>query len=444
VPSKAWFFDGTPRFSPDGKTIYYRTQTIPHYESDRFRLAALDRATGATKTLTESFDDWIDDFEVSHDGKRLYFTADVKGRTPLHELDLASGRIRALTATGLLDGFVVSRDGRFAVVARRRIDRAGELFRLDFAAKGDAKETRDTQLTTVNSALEAEVDFRPAEEVFIPGADGVPVQTWIVKPHGFDPAKKYPLILNVHGGPQSQWADAFRGDWQVYPGSGYIVAFPNPHGSTGFGQAYTAEISGDWSGKVMEDVRAVTNWLKKQPYVDADRMGAMGWSWGGYAMMWLEGHNDLGFKAIASMMGTYDLRAMYSSTEELWFPAWDLKGTPWENPKKYAEWSPSSYVENFRTPCLVITGEKDFRLPYTQSLEFFNDLQRMKVPSRLIVWENAGHWPSWFEMALYYDAHLDWFHRYLGGGAAPWDPVKMVEGRAWDDEKDATAKEAKK
>jgi dipeptidyl aminopeptidase/acylaminoacyl peptidase len=425
-------FDGSARFSPDGKTIYYRTQTIPHYESDRFRLAAMDRATGATRTLTEGFDNWVTDFAVGKDGKRLFFTADVKGRTPLHELDLATGTIRTLSAKGYLDAFEISRDGRLAIVARRQIAHPSELYRLDFDPKGEARETR---LTTHNEALEREVDIRDAEEVTLPGAGGEPVQMWIVKPHGFEQGKKYPLILNVHGGPQSQWADSFRGDWQVYPGAGYVVAFPNPHGSTGFGQAYTAAISGDWNGKVMEDVRAVTNWLKKQPYVDAEKMGAMGWSWGGYAMMWLEGHNDLGFKALASMMGAYDLRAKFSSTEELWFPAWDLKGAPWENPQKYAEWSPSNYVVNFKTPCLVITGEKDYRIPYTQSLEFFNDLQRMKVPSRLVVWENAGHWPSWIEMSLYYAAHLDWFHRYLGGGPSPWDPVKMAEGRAWDEEK---------
>jgi dipeptidyl aminopeptidase/acylaminoacyl peptidase len=253
------------------------------------------------------------------------------------------------------------------------------------------------------------------------------VQVFIVKPHGFDPSRKYPLILNVHGGPESQWADSFRGDWQVYPGAGYVVAFPNPHGSTGFGQEYTEAISGDYSGAVMEDIAKVTEALSRLDYVDASRMGAMGWSWGGYAMMWLEGHPNP-FKALAAMMGLYDLRAMHSATEELWFPAWDFKGTPWENPATYKRDSPSEFVKSFKTPCLVITGEKDFRVPYTQSLEFFTDLQKMKVPSRLIVFEKAGHWPSWNEMALYYDAHLDWFHRYLGGGDAPWNPVDLAGG----------------
>ena len=256
------------------------------------------------------------------------------------------------------------------------------------------------------------------------------MQVFIVKPHGFDPAKKYPLILNVHGGPQAPWTDSFRGDWQVYPGAGYVVAFPNPHGSFGFGEAYTAAISRDWNGKVMEDISKVTDALAALPYVDASRMGVMGWSWGGYAVMWLEGHSTR-YKAMAAMMGVYDLRSMYSATEELWFPEWDLGGPPWDNREHYRAASPSEAVEGFRTPCLVITGQKDYRVPYTQSLMFFTDLQKRGVPSRLIVLDNAGHWPAWYEMALYYTAHLDWFARYLGGGPASWDPRALVEGGAF-------------
>jgi dipeptidyl aminopeptidase/acylaminoacyl peptidase len=205
------------------------------------------------------------------------------------------------------------------------------------------------------------------------------------------------------------------------------VAFPNPHGSTGFGEGYTAAISGDWDGKVMEDIAKVTDAVAALPYVDADRLGLMGWSWGGYAVMWLEGHSTR-FKAMASMMGVYDLRSMFSSTEELWFPQWDLSGAPWESPAFYQRVSPSSYVTGFKTPCLVITGEKDYRVPYSQSLMFFTDLQKRGVPSRLLVFENAGHWPAWHEMALYYAAHLDWFHRYLGGGESPFDPRELARG----------------
>jgi dipeptidyl aminopeptidase/acylaminoacyl peptidase len=418
-------FDGSPRYSPDGRFLAFLRQMTPRYEADRFRIILRDRTTGAERDLTAGFDDTLRDFEFSKDGARIFFTADVKGRTPLYEIVLVTGAIRAVSSNGTLDAWALASDGTFAVAARRRIGSPLELYRLSLEKGTDETGQR---LTTHNAALEQEVDFRPGEEMTVAGAAGKPVQVWIVKPHGFDPAKKYPLILNIHGGPQQQWADSYRGDWQVYPGAGYVVAFPNPHGSTGFGQAYTSAISGDWNGRVMTDIEKVADALEQLPYIDRDRIGAMGWSWGGYATMWLEGHTTR-FKALAAMMGVYDLRAMYSSTEEIWFPEWDLKGAPWENFVLYRAQSPSEFVKAFKTPCLVITGEKDFRVPYTQSLEFFTDLQRRGVPSRLIVFEKAGHWPSAFEMGLYYAAHLDWFHRFLGGAASPWKPEDLVSGR---------------
>jgi dipeptidyl aminopeptidase/acylaminoacyl peptidase len=421
-------FDGTPRYSPDGRTIGYTMQRVPRYESDRIVLALHDRAAGTSRVVTEGLDAWVRLVRFAPDGKRVFFTADVKGRTPLHALDLATGKIDVVSDVGHVDAFEVSKDGTWAAVARRRMHLPIELYRV---ALGEPAGKEDA-LTSQNQALLEEVDFRPMEEVFVDGAGGR-VQVLLVKPHGFDPAKKYPAIVNVHGGPQMQWEDSFRGDAQVYPGAGYVVAFPNPHGSTGWGQDYTAEISGDWDGKVVQDVMAVTDWLAAQPWVDRDRMGAMGWSWGGYAMMWLAGHTDR-FTALASMMGVYDLRAMYSSTEELWFPEWDLKGTPWQNPEGYRRQSPSSYVTQFKTPTLVVTGEKDFRVPYSQSLAFFTDLQKMGVPSRLVVFEDSGHWPDWYDMVLYYAAHLDWFHQYLGGGASPWDPKALVRNAVFGQE----------
>jgi dipeptidyl aminopeptidase/acylaminoacyl peptidase len=418
-------FDGSPRYSPDGRTIAYTQQRVPGYESDRIVLALYDRAAGTSRVLTESLDAWVRAFRFTPDGKRILFTADVKGRTPIHALDLATGGISVVSNVGQVDAFEISRDGTWAAVARRRMHLPAEIYRVAVSGPLTGAESA---ITTQNQALLEDVDFRPMEEVSVDSPAGKRIQVLLVKPHGFDPGKKYPVIVNVHGGPQMQWADAFRGDAQVYPGAGYIVAFPNPHGSTGWGQDFTAAISGDWDGKVMQDVLAVTDWLAAQPWVDRDRMGAMGWSWGGYAMMWLQGHTDR-FKALASMMGVYDLRAMYSSTEELWFPEWDLKGTPWQNSEGYRRQSPSSYVTRFKTPTLVITGEKDFRVPYTQSLAFFTDLQKMGVPSRLVVFENSGHWPGWYDMVLYYAAHLDWFHTYLGGEPSPWDP-KALAGNA--------------
>ena len=257
------------------------------------------------------------------------------------------------------------------------------------------------------------------------------IQVFLVKPHDFDPKKKYPLILNVHGGPQSPWRDRYRGDWQVYPGKGYLVAFPNPTGSAGFGQDFVDAIACDWGGRVYRDLMRVTDELEKLPYVDSERVGAMGWSYGGYMMMWFAGHTDR-FEAIASMMGVYDLRSMWGATEELFFVEKDLCGTPWTS-DHYERWSPSAYAENFKTPTLVITGEQDYRVPYTQSLHFFTDLQVQDVPSRLVVYPNSGHWPGWYEMAFYYLVHLDWFHRYLGGDAAPWEPLDLLRNQVFNE-----------
>jgi len=287
-----------------------------------------------------------------------------------------------------------------------------------------------TQLTTFNLGLENRVDIRPADTMWVAGADGIKVEVFIVKPHNFDPSKKYPLIMNVHGGPQSQWMNSFRGDWQVYPGAGYVLAYPNPHGSTGYGQEYTREISGDWGGKPFEDLMKVTDALSKLSYVDSTRMGAMGWSYGGYMMNWFQAKTKR-FKCLASMMGLYDLRSMWGVTEELWFPNFDLKGQPW-NSELYKKFSPSEYVKDFATPTLIITGQLDFRVSYTQSLQYFSTLQTLGIPSRLIILKNDGHWPSTVKsMPLYYNAHLDWFHTYLGGDPAPYDVDKMVKNKAF-------------
>jgi dipeptidyl aminopeptidase/acylaminoacyl peptidase len=419
-------YDGDPAYSPDGRYIAYRTQLIPTYESDLFRIALYDRKTGERRTLTEAFDNWVDDIKWAPDSRSIYFTADVKGHVPLYSIDIETMKITPVIDVKTIDDFDISPDGKDIVLTRRSVGEPREVWRCTSQGKNLKR------LTTFNKSVEDEVDIRPAEELwFWSPASGKKIQTFVVKPHGFDPTKKYPLILNVHGGPQSQWGDAYRGDWQVYPGAGYVVAFPNPTGSTGFGQEFTAAISKDWGGRVYDDIMAVTDSLEKLPYVDKDRIGAMGWSYGGYMMMWLEGHTQR-FKAIAAMMGVYDLTAMYGATEELWFPQWDLAGVPWESPL-YTKLSPNMFVKSFKTPCLVITGEQDFRVPYTQSLEFFTDLQKMGVPSRLIVFSNDGHWPSGVKsMPLYYNAHLDWFHKYLGGDPAPYDMVKMVRNQEFE------------
>ncbi len=420
-------YDGDVQYSPNGRYIAYRTQRIPGYEADRFRLAVYDRQKGQSIVLTESFDNNVAGFIWSPDSKSIFFVAEEQGHSPVYKLSVPDGRLKRIANINALAGVQIAPDGKWLAFTDRRVDRPLELYR----ARSNGKDVK--QLTFVNQAIVDSVDIRPAEQIWVEGAAGRKIHVFIVKPHDFDPGKKYPLIVNVHGGPQMQWSDAFRGDWQVYPGAGYVVAFPNPHGSTGYGQEFTAAISKDWGGKVIEDVFKVTQYLATLNYIDADRIGAMGWSWGGYAMNWLQGHNDEGlFKCFVSMMGVYDLRSMYGATEELWFPEWDLGGTPW-NSNIYKTMSPSNYVLHFKTPMLVITGELDYRVPYTQSLQLFTDLQKMNVPSRLIVFKNDGHWPNYVKsMPFYYNAHLDWFHRYLGGGKAPWDMKAMWRNQVFD------------
>jgi dipeptidyl aminopeptidase/acylaminoacyl peptidase len=419
----AW--DGWPVYSPDGKYIGYRMQKIPGYESDLFRLAVYNRETGKTMQLTNSknFDNWVDDFKWSADSKSIYFTGEVEAYEPVFKVNLNSDKITQVSGPRAIYGFDIDHKGNLYYLASS-IQKPGEIYKMNMA------DHQESELTAFNKKLEETVDIRPGKKMWVMGADGKKVEYFVVTPHNFDPNKKYPMIINVHGGPQMQWMDSFRGDWQVYPGAGYVVAFPNPHGSTGYGQAYTAEISGDWGGANFEDDMKVTDALAKLPYVDSTRMGAMGWSFGGYMMDWFQGHTKR-FKCLAAMMGVYDLRSMWGGTEELWFPNHELKGQPW-NSKQYEQFSPSYYAKNFSTPTLVLTGQKDFRVPYTQSIQYFTTLQTLGVPSRLIIFKNDGHWPNMVKsMPLYYDAHLDWFHKYLGGAPAPYDVHKMAENQAY-------------
>ena len=470
--NKGW--DSEPLYSPDGKSIAYISQATPAYESDLKRLAVYDREKRTTRYLTDRkvFDNWIDDLRWTSDSKSIVFEAEVHGRTPLYRIALDSGKPEEMLVAGFIAGFELLPDAKAAVLTHRSIGVPSDVFvallgntekdpatwkQVDSAAEsagaskkmggfvrtsfrysnsGDALDWPGRRITMFNKAVEDEVDIRQPDEMWFQGDGNYKVHCFLVKPHDFKPERTYPLILNVHGGPQSQWADSFRGDWQVYPGKGYVVAFCNPTGSTGYGQDLTDGIAGDWGGRVYRDLMKVADELEKLPYVDKRRIGLMGWSYGGYMTMWMQGHTDR-FKCIASMMGVYDLEAEYGSTEELWFPEHDFKGTPWTS-DDYTKWSPCKFVKNFKTPALVITGEKDYRVPYTQSLEYYTGLKKMGVPARLIVYPNAGHWPSWYEMALYYDAHLEFFHQYLGGEPAPWKVEDFANNLAFE------KKEAKK
>lgn len=417
--------DFNPKYSPDGKYIAYLTQLIPGYESDRIRLALYDRSTGLTKIITDAFDNWVNEFEWANDSNSIFFTGHEKGYQPIFKIDLKTLAIKKVIESTAVGSFALSPKDNFIIYSYTHTHKPVDLARLDL------KSLTKKDITFFNKELAEQVDIRPSEQVWVKGADGRPIHLFIVKPHNFDSNKKYPLVINIHGGPQMQWMDSFRGDWQVYPGSGYIVAYPNPHGSTGYGQDFTAAISGDWDGKVYEDVMKVTDYLENLPYVDKDKIGAMGWSYGGYFMNLLQAKTKR-YKCLASMMGIYDVKQFKEDTEELWFADWDLKSKT-SNPDDFEKVSPSKYVDNFSTPTLIITGEKDYRIPYTQSIRYFTVLQKKGIDSRLIVFKNDGHWPSGLKsMPLYYNSHLEWFHKYLGGEPAPWDSKKLVRNLVFE------------
>jgi len=269
-------------------------------------------------------------------------------------------------------------------------------------------------VTRVNDAVLAGFSLRPAESVAYAGAAGKSVQAWIVKPPAFDPARRYPLLVLVHGGPQGAWTDGWTYRWnaQVFASAGYVVFMPNPRGSVGWGQAFTDEINRDWGGKAYEDVMKGTDFAESLPFVEKGRTAAAGASYGGYLINWIAGQTDR-FKALVSHDGVFDLVSMYGSTEELWFPEWEFGGPYWAHPEGYARHNPRDFVKGFKTPTLVVHGEKDYRVPVEQGLAMFTALRRQGVPARLVVFPDENHWvlkPA--NSVRWYDEVIGWLDRW--------------------------------
>jgi dipeptidyl aminopeptidase/acylaminoacyl peptidase len=275
------------------------------------------------------------------------------------------------------------------------------------------------QITYVNKELLAELDMMPVETFWSEGAegeDGPKVQSIMVKPPRFDEDKMYPMIFLIHGGPQGHWEDDFHYRWnlQMFASRGHVVIAPNPRGSTGYGQKFTDEISRDWGGKVFKDLMNAYEYAVDEfDFIDTNNTFAAGASYGGYMVNWIEGHNDNKFNALFSHDGVYNLESFYGSTEELWFPEWDMGGTPWENRQLYRKWSPSTYVENFKTPMMIVHGGKDYRIPYTQAFELFTALQKMGVESRFVYFPEENHFVLKPQNArVWWNSMFSWFEKY--------------------------------
>ena len=406
-------FDGQPVYSPDGKYIAYHAQLTPEYEADRWRVMLYDRQSGKIENLSEAFDRSADELAWSADSKTIYFTAENETQKPLYEIAPRHGAEPKKILAGTYNAAIsFSRDGKTLAFERASLTMPAEVF----VAASDGSNAR--QLTHHNQSILAPLEMNPPETFWFDGAEGTKVQAMLIRPPKFDAAKKYPLLVLLHGGPQTMWSNAWGYRWnaEVFSAPGYVTLMINRRGSTGYGQKFTHEITNDWGGKAYVDVMDGVDFaLKKYPFIDSTKMAAAGGSYGGYMADWIAAHTGR-FKAIISHAGVYDKVSMYA-TEELWFEEHDMQGTPWSNPESYHKWAPVTYageLGRFKTPTLVICGERDYRVPYTQSLEFFNALQRQGVPSKLVVFPDEGHWvlkPQ--NSQFWYRTFLDWLALYL-------------------------------
>jgi len=406
-------FDGNPVYSPDGKFIAYHAQLVPGYEADRWRVMLYDRASGRIENLTETFDRSADELGWSADSKTIYFTAEDQTLKPVYAMEARFGAMpKKIIADTYNTGTSLSADGKTLVFERTSLTLPAELF----AASSDGSNAR--QITHQNDSMLASLEMNPPETFWFDGAEGAKVQAMLIRPPKFDATRKYPLLVLLHGGPQTMWSSnwGYRWNAQVFSAAGYVTLMVNRRGSTGYGQRFTDEITNDWGGKAYVDVmNGVDYTLKKYPFVDETRMAAAGGSYGGYMADWVATHTGR-FKAIISHASVYDKVSMYA-TEELWFEEHDMQGTPWSNPESYKKWAPVTFagdLAKYKTPTLVIAGERDYRVPYTQSLEFFSALQRQGVPSKLVVFPDEGHWVLKPQNAqFWYKTFLDWLATYL-------------------------------
>jgi dipeptidyl aminopeptidase/acylaminoacyl peptidase len=406
-------FDGNPAYSPDGKYIAYHAQLTAEYESDRWRVMLYDRQTGKNENISEGFDRSANELAWAADSKTIYFTAENETLQPVYAMAARAGtEPKKVIAEGFNTGISLSGDGKTLVIERTSLVMPVEVY----AAASDGSGAR--QITHQNDAILASLEMNPAETFWFAGAGGTRVQAMLVRPPKFDAKKKYPMVVILHGGPQTMWENAWGYRWnpEVFSAPGYVTLMINRRGSTGYGQKFTDEITNDWGGKAYEDVmKGVDYVLGKYPFVDAARVAAAGASYGGYMADWIATHTGR-FKAIVSHASVYDKVSMYA-TEELWFEEHDMQGTPWSNPESYRKWAPVTYageLGKFKTPTLVIAGERDFRVPYTQSLEFYTALQRQGVPSKLVVFPDEGHWilkPQ--NSQFWHKTVLDWLATYL-------------------------------
>ena len=427
--------DTSPLYSPDGRYIAYRAQQRPGYESDRFRLMLYDRNTGEKKDLTPEFDHWVGTFSWAPDSKTIYLAAEHLRHSLIYAvgpISTSQAPIRALVG-GFDDDVTVTKDGKKLVFSRMSLKAPNEIYTADATAEGCPAKTGDVEkghencslskdqaLTHVNDQLLLRIGMSDGESFWFAGAHGEKVEGTLVKPPNFDPSKKYPVKFLIHGGPQGAWGDdwSFRWNPELFAAptsgnEGYVVIMINFHGSTGYGQKFIDAINGDWGGAPYEDLMKGLDYAEQAyPFIDKTRECALGASYGGYMINWILGHTDR-FKCLVSHDGMFNAESAWGSTEELWFNNWEFKGTPYDNRESYVKWSPHQYAKGFKTPTLVIHGQRDYRLDVSEGFQLFTTLQMEGVPSKMLYFPDEGHWvlkPQ--NSQLWYKTVNDWVDQW--------------------------------
>lgn len=405
--NKAW--DTSPVFSNDGKTLAYLAMAKAGYESDRFRIVLRDWASGKERVLTEGWDRSASSICWSADGKTIYTTATNLGQKSLFAIDTDNGKVRLMIKDGSISSPSIA--GKRIVYGMDNLKSPVELY----SVNTNGRDVRP--ITQINKDKVAAARMGRYEQFVFKGWNNEDVYCYVVKPADFDPGKKYPVAFLIHGGPQGSFGNHFHYRWnpQVYAAAGYICFMVDFHGSTGYGQAFTDSIGGDWGGKPLEDLqKGLAAALKRYPWADGNRVGALGASYGGYMINWIQGNWQGAFKCMINHDGNLDERMAYYDTEELWFPEWDHRGTPWENPKGYEKHNPVNFVKNWKTPMLVIHGALDYRVVDTQGIATFNALQRLGIESKFLYFPDENHWVlKPHNSILWHDTVIGWMDQWL-------------------------------
>jgi dipeptidyl aminopeptidase/acylaminoacyl peptidase len=413
--------DTTPLYSPDGKYLAWRSQARAGFEADKWRLMVRDQQTGNIDDVTntsgaaESFDVSVGSFAWTSDSTQLVGAAENRGETLFCWFAPRATEKVITNWGGNYHADDVICQNKQIWFSKSRVSAPNEIWKIE---SDKDPHSLFSAVTHMNDALLSQIDMQALESFTFKGANNEEVQGFMVKPPGFDPNKKYPVKFLIHGGPQGAWGNEWTYRWnaELFAATGnYVVVMINFHGSTGYGQKFTDSISGDWGGKPYVDLMKGLDYVEKTyPFIDKNRVAALGASYGGYMANWLLGHTNR-FKCIVSHDGVFNTESAYGTTEELWFPEWEFKSPPWKNRELYAKWSPHLFADKFKTPTLVIHGQNDYRVDASQGFDLFTTLQRLKVPSKMLYFPDEGHWvlkPQ--NSQLWYKTVNDWVDQWCG------------------------------